>query len=97
MNIEEQDLTGAIRAAGRDLFLFHVADSNRRAVGRGHIPFSILLNKLEQADYSGPIIVECTAPGPDPFAVMKGTHWYEETVDEVDASICALRRLEAVL
>lgn len=97
MNIEEGDLVGAIQTAGKKLFLFHVADSNRRAVGHGHIPFSILLNRLKQADYSGPIIVECTAPGSDPFTVMKGTHWYEETVDELDASICALRRLEAVL
>ena len=94
MNIEEQDLTGAIRAAGRDLFLFHVVDSNRRALGRGHIQFSDILRGLEQANYSGPIIVECTAPGPDPFTTMKEPSWYEQTVDEVKESMRELRRLE---
>ena len=96
MNIEEENLAGAIRTAGRDLFLFHVADSNRRAVGRGHIPFAGILRSLEQADYSGPIVVECTAPGPDPFTTMKGAGWYEQTVDEVNKSIRELRRLEGV-
>ena len=94
MNIEEENLAGAIRTAGRDLFLFHVADSNRRAVGRGHIPFAGILRSLEQADYSGPIVVECTAPGPDPFTTMKGPDWYEQTFDEVQKSIRELRRLE---
>ncbi len=94
MNIEEEDLVGAIKTAGKKLFLFHVADSNRRAVGRGHIPFSDILRGLEQANYSRPIIVECTAPGPDPFAVMKGPGWYEQTVNEVQKSISELHRLE---
>ena len=94
MNIEEENFTGAIRTAGRDLFLFHVADSNRRAPGRGHIPFAGILHSLEQADYPGPIIVECTAPGPDPFTTMKGPSWYQRTADEVHESIRELHRLE---
>lgn len=95
MNIEEQDLTGAIRTAGDRLFLFHVADSNRRVLGRGHIQFSDIFRGLEQANYSGSIIVECTAPGPDPFTTMKEPGWYEQTVNEVQKSISELHRLEA--
>jgi len=96
MNIEEEDLAGAVLTAGDRLFLFHVADSNRRAVGRGHIPFSAILRGLEQADYPGPIIVECTAPGPDPFTSMKGLDWYEQMIDELQKSMQELRRLEGV-
>lgn len=95
MNIEEDDLAGAIQTAGDKLFLFHVADSNRRALGRGHIQFSDVLRGLEQANYSGPIIVECTAPGPDPFTTMKRAGYYEQTVNEVQKSISELHRLEA--
>jgi len=94
INIEEDDLAGAIRTAGDRLFLFHVVDSNRRAIGRGHIPFSDVLRELAQTDYSGPIVVECTAPGPDPFTTMKDPGWYEQTVDEVQKSIREIRRLE---
>ena len=93
MNIEEQDLPGAIRAAGERLFLFHVADSNRRAPGRGHIPFDRVLPALDDIGYSGPIIVECTAPGPDPFTPVKGPGWQEALWDEVRAAVSFLRGL----
>jgi len=91
MNIEERDLPGAIRAAGKKLFLFHVADSNRQAPGRGHIPFDQALAALDDIGYSGPIIVECTAPGPDPFTPVKGLGWQEALWDEVRAAVSFLR------
>ena len=91
MNIEEADLPGAIREAGSRLLLFHVADSNRRAPGRGHIPFPELLAALEGIGYRGPLIVECTAPGPDPFTPIKGPGWEEAIWDEVRRSLGVLR------
>jgi D-psicose/D-tagatose/L-ribulose 3-epimerase len=71
MNIEEPDLVGAIHAAGRRLVLFHVADSNRQAIGRGHTDFARVIRALEEIGYAGPIIIECAAPGPDPFQAIK--------------------------
>ena len=93
MNIEEPDPAGALRAAGERLFLFHVADSNREGVGRGHTDFSALVGALAQAGYGGPIIMECTAPGPDPFRAIKDESsllWVEEYLRE---SLEVLRRL----
>lgn len=87
MNIEEPDLPGAIRRAGERLLLFHVADSNRRAPGRGHIPFAEVLSALEGIGYQGPLIVECTAPGPDPFTPVKGPGWREAVWDEAGEAI----------
>ena len=72
MNIEEAEPAGAIRKAGDKLWLYHVADSNRQGVGRGHTDFWAQMKALADIDYDGPIIVECTAPGPDPFAAIKG-------------------------
>jgi len=92
MNIEEADLPQAIREVGEWLFLFHVADSNRRAPGRGHIPFRQVLSALDEIGYSGPVIVECTAPGPDPFTPMKGPGWEEAVWDEVEAAITYLQK-----
>jgi sugar phosphate isomerase/epimerase len=72
MNIEEKDLPGAIRHAGGHLRLFHVADSNRQGVGRGHTDFVALFRALKDVRYDGSIIVENVAPGPDPFTALKG-------------------------
>jgi sugar phosphate isomerase/epimerase len=71
MNIEERDLPGAIRAAGDTLGLFHVADSNREGLGRGHTDFAAIVGALDDVGYAGPIIVECTASGPNPFTPVK--------------------------
>lgn len=78
MNIEEADPAGAILDAGGRLFLFHVADSNRQAVGRGHSDFLALTRALRRVGYSGDVILECTSTGPDPFTPVKGEGWLAE-------------------
>ena len=94
MNIEEADPVEALKVAGDKLFLFHVADSNRRAVGRGHVPFSSLFQALMQMRYASPIVVECTAPGPNPFTPEKGPDWHHQVLEEVGVSLKRLRELE---
>jgi D-psicose/D-tagatose/L-ribulose 3-epimerase len=95
MNIEEADPCAAVAEAGTRLFLFHAADSNRQAVGRGHTDFPGLLRALRAISYDGAVIVECSAPGPDPFTPVKGVGWREDLDRHVSASLKALRRLEA--
>lgn len=95
MNIEEADPAGAIRAVGQHLALFHVADSNRQAVGRGHTDFAGLLRALREIGYDGSIIVECTAAGPDPFTPVKGPGWREEVVRYTAESLRLLRQYAA--
>jgi D-psicose/D-tagatose/L-ribulose 3-epimerase len=85
MNIEENDLPGAILTAGPRLKLFHAADSNRKGVGRGHTDFLACFRTLRHIGYDGPVIMECVAPGPDPFAPLKGDNpigWIETYLDE---------------
>ncbi len=96
MNIEEADLGDAIRAAGEHLFLFHAADSNRQAVGRGHTDFRGIMRALTDIGYDGTIIVECTASGPDPFTPVKEPGWRGEVAGYVAESISLLRELEAM-
>ena len=71
MNIEEGNLPRALENAGSNLFLFHAADSNRQAVGRGHIDFRAIVRALCAINYRGDIVFECVAPGPDPFTAIK--------------------------
>jgi sugar phosphate isomerase/epimerase len=78
MNIEEADPGTAILDAEEHLFLFHAADSNRQAVGRGHTDFMALMRALQRVGYTGDVVIECTAAGPDPFTPVKGEGWCDE-------------------
>jgi len=85
MNIEEGDPAGALRQAGDRLYLYHVADSNRQAVGRGHTDFPAQMQALRDVGFGGPIVIECAAPGPDPFTAIKGPDslpWLETYLGE---------------
>jgi D-psicose/D-tagatose/L-ribulose 3-epimerase len=70
-NIEERSIPAAIRAAGRRLWHVHVADTNREGLGRGHLDLDACLAALRDAGYAGALVMEMTAPGPDPFRPIK--------------------------
>ncbi len=66
MNIEEQDTAAVTRNAGDKLALFYMADSNRQAIGQGHLKLGMHLWALEAAP-TVPIILECLPKGGHPF------------------------------
>jgi len=94
MNIEEPDPTAAVEAAGSALFAFHVADSNRRGIGRGHVRFDALFDRLERIGYDGDVIVESSAPGLGPFAAAQSDTDVARTMDEAGVSLAWLRNRE---
>jgi sugar phosphate isomerase/epimerase len=53
MNIEEPDIGSSIRGCGGRIFHFHVADSNRRHPGAGHLDFASILATLAATGYDG--------------------------------------------
>jgi sugar phosphate isomerase/epimerase len=94
MNIEEADPAAALRLVAERLFLYHVADSNRQGVGRGHTDFSAQMRALADIGYTGPIILECTAPGPDPFTAIKDKDslaWLETFHKESRAALLEMK------
>jgi sugar phosphate isomerase/epimerase len=85
MNIEGADPAEAIRQAGVRLWLYRAADSNRQGIERGHTDFDSQFSALSHIAYDGPIILECTAPGPDPFTPIKtdnSLEWLETYLRE---------------
>jgi sugar phosphate isomerase/epimerase len=70
-NIEEPDVAASIRAAGRRLWHVQVADTTRRGLGHGHLDLGPIVDALASIDYSGALVVEIMAPGPDPFRAIK--------------------------
>ena len=65
MNIEEPSIEKSIRRCSGSIFHFHVADSNRRYPGAGHLDFPLILRTLAQTDYDGYISGEFL-PYPSP-------------------------------
>ena len=90
MNIEEADPARAIQEAGAALWLYHAADSNRRGLGKGNSDWSGQLAALADIGYTGPIILEINAPGPNPFQANKRGDWRAELDADLRES---LRRL----
>jgi len=52
-NIEEASIEAAIAQAGARLFHVHIADSNRRAPGWGHLDFDSVRKALQEVGYRG--------------------------------------------
>ncbi|HEX9244582.1 MAG TPA: sugar phosphate isomerase/epimerase, partial [bacterium] len=58
MNIEEPDISEALRRARPRLWHVHAADSNRRAPGSGHLDFRSLIADLGALEYGGALSAE---------------------------------------
>ena len=72
MNIEEADMASAIRRAGPMIGHVHFADTNRRAVGMGHLDVGPVAEALRAAGYDGWVSAE-VRPLPDAAAAMDAT------------------------
>ncbi|WP_299093658.1 sugar phosphate isomerase/epimerase [uncultured Metabacillus sp.] len=92
MNIEEADPIDALREAGSKLGVYHVADSNRQGIGNGHANIKAQIEALHEINYTGPIIMEMMAEGPNPFTAVKGedylqvlTNYYKTSLEKLKA------------
>lgn len=88
MNIEEQDAASAIRQVGAKLWQYHLADSNRQAIGRGHSKLGAHLWGLEDSGYKGPLIMEMAVPGLDPVTPVHDN----ESLHELETYLQESRR-----
>lgn len=71
MNIEENNIADAIKKTGNLLINLHIADSNRQAVGNGHIDFKLIIKTLLEINYKGALALEPLPPLPDPYIAMR--------------------------
>lgn len=94
MNIEESNPTASLKLAGTQLGVYHLADSNREGMGKGHADLREQLAVLDDINYQGPIIMEMTATGPNPFTPVKEGNYlenimsyYRETLEKLKTGI----------
>ena len=62
MNLEEENQAETIRACGKDLTHFHVAENHRGRFGRGTIPWDEIFVALCDINYQGAIVIETFVP-----------------------------------
>jgi sugar phosphate isomerase/epimerase len=71
MNIEEPSIEASLAAAGDRLWHVHIADSNRRYPGSGHLPFDSIFAALRNMGYDRYVSAEILPqPDPDTAAIM---------------------------
>jgi sugar phosphate isomerase/epimerase len=72
MNIEDPSIEEGLRLAGDRLWHVHVADSNRRYPGSGHLDFQAVITTLKEMGYQGYLSAELF-PLPDPDTAAQRT------------------------
>jgi sugar phosphate isomerase/epimerase len=72
MNIEEASIERSLQAAGEHCWHVHIADSNRRYPGAGHLDFDGVFRTLQGMGYSGYVSAELF-PLPDPDTAARET------------------------
>jgi sugar phosphate isomerase/epimerase len=94
MQLEEEHPAAALERAGSALRVLHVAGSTRRGLEHGTLDPAPAIAAARGAGFTGPLVLECTAAGPDPFTADKGAAAMELLDVEVVESIRILRRHE---
>ncbi|MBB5755169.1 sugar phosphate isomerase/epimerase family protein [Prosthecomicrobium pneumaticum] len=97
MNIDDPDIAGAIRDAGKAMIHIHFADSNRAAPGAGHTDFVPIMQALKDVGYEGHITFELLPASSDPFATLRqggGREFYDAYTRQ---AIEVIKSLEAKL
>ena len=74
MNIEEANMADAIRQAGKSIGHVHFADSNRMAVGLGHLDVPPVIAALREIGYTGYLSAEV-------FSKPDATKAAQQTID----------------
>ena len=62
MNIEEKDMSAAIRRAAGRIVEFHACASDRGTPGEDHLPWKAIASALREARYDGPVVIEAFTP-----------------------------------
>lgn len=94
MNIEESNPAEAIRRCGKLLINLHIADSNRMAVGDGHVNFRAIMYTLKEIRYKWALTLEPLPQIPNTYVATRLKR-YEALRDKyAEQCITQLRNLE---
>jgi D-psicose/D-tagatose/L-ribulose 3-epimerase len=86
MNIEEQDAAGVIRQFGEKVQLLHMADSNRRGIGHGHLKLGLHLWAIQDLPHEVPIILDFLPTHVNPHDVIHNDTTLSQLKDDLQAA-----------
>ena len=78
MNIEEDSIAASVRAHAGHIVHVHLADSQRREPGSGHLDFAAVFEALADNGYAGALTMEFV-PATD-AAMTAGREWVQARV-----------------
>jgi D-psicose/D-tagatose/L-ribulose 3-epimerase len=81
MNIEEDSIAAALRAHAGHIVHVHLADSQRREPGSGHLDFAAVFEALADNGYMGPLAMEFL-PATD-ATIKAGREWVQARLQNV--------------
>jgi sugar phosphate isomerase/epimerase len=82
MNIEEEDITSALRMAEGRILHVQLGDSNRLLPGQGHLDFRPGLAELIRQQYSGFLSLECRTNGTPEQDVPRCAQYLQQLLEE---------------
>lgn len=96
MNIEEEDVVESVRVHADHIAHVHLADSNRREPGRGHIDFAGVLAVLDSSGYAGSLTMECLPPTANPYLAASLDVPAESKRELAEGGLAHIRSLRAM-
>lgn len=94
MNIEEANPAEAIRRCGKLLMNLHISDSNRMAVGDGHVDFRAIMYALKEIRYQWALTLEPVPPVPNPYVATRLKRYEYLRDKHAEQCITRLKNLE---
>ena len=80
MSIEERDIPGAIKQAGKHIAHIHLADSTRLLPGYGHTDFKSGFAALKEIGFDGYMAMECGIPGDRAVELPKSAQYLKQWI-----------------
>jgi sugar phosphate isomerase/epimerase len=97
MSIEDKDIPGAIRSAGKRLAHVHLADSNRAAPGEGFLDFTPIVEAIRDVNYQGVCSFELLPAAGDIWGVLQGGKAPEFLDPYTESAIKYMKNIEKSL
>lgn len=94
-NIEEKDLSQAVRSAGRRLRHVHASENDRGLLGSGHVDFPAIIRALREIGYSGSLMIEGFGYAPEE-KTAPGALWADIHVSPEDIAYEGAQYLESL-
>ena len=82
MNMEDNDIAGAIRYCAKNLEYVHFSDTARLYPGAGNVDFKSHMRALKEVGYNGYITIECV-PRPTAYDCAKNSFEYMKAMDKI--------------